>query len=221
MGAGPGSANENVGLDAVGTPPLPEGFGLDGFFLAAGFFAGAGLEGFELGFFVVGFFVGAVLCWDGRWTLPAPRGCGGCGGCAGFLVVLVLDGVVEEVVPGVVEVVDGVVVLLVVGVELHDSVSLWTGPVTGSGIADSGVFGGTSTVKLTFWPPTRVTVTTHVSADATGTSASPSSVSMDAAVANATTSFRLLNKVALSPPANWRAHVRESRVQSAARQGRY
>src|SRR5207248_7488148 len=127
-------------------------------------------------------------------------------------VVLVVDGVVvEEVVLGVVEVVEGVVVLLVVGVELHDSVTLWTGPVTGSLIADSGVFGGTSTVKLTFWPLSSVTVTTHVSAEATGTSAIPNSPSSDAAVATATTSFRLLNKVALTPPANRRAHVGESR----------
>jgi hypothetical protein len=117
--------------------------------------------------------------------------------------VVVVDGVVVEVLLGLVDVVDGVVVLLDVGVPEHDSLTFWIAPVTGSLIEDSGVFGGTLTVKLCFWPPTRVTVTTHVSAEATGTAAKPSTVRTDAA---ATISFRLMDKVALSPPAEPASH---------------
>lgn len=119
-----------------------------------------------------------------------------------LVVVVVVDGVVVEVELEVVDVVDGVV-LVVVGVEVQDSVSPATGPVIGSLIEDSGVLGGTSTVKLTFWPLTSVTVTTHESAEAAGSPAIPNSVSSDAAVATAPNSFRLLNTntLALSPPA--------------------
>ncbi len=115
------------------------------------------------------------------------------------VVVLVVDGVVVEV--GVFVDVVGVVVVVVVGVEVQFSVTPATGPVTGSLIEESGVFGGTFTVKSTVWPPTNVTVTTHVSAEAAGIPTMPSSVRSDAAVAIATTSFRLLNTLALSPPA--------------------
>jgi hypothetical protein len=54
----------------------------------------------------------------------------------------------EVVVPGVVLVVVGVVVVEVD--DVHDSVTDATGPVTGSGIEDRGVPGGTLTVKLSF-----------------------------------------------------------------------
>ena len=91
--------------------------------------------------------------------------------------------------------------VVVVGVEAQLSLTACTGPVTGSLIADNGVPGATFTVKLTFWPPTSVTVTTQVSAEATGIAAMPKIASSDPAVATATTSFRLLNTVALTPPA--------------------
>jgi hypothetical protein len=113
-------------------------------------------------------------------------------------VVVVVPGDFVVVLDGVVEVVDGVVVL--VGVDVQDSVTPETGPVTGSLIEDSGVFGGTSTVKLTFWPLTSVTVTTHVSAEAAGSPARPNSTSVDTADAIAILSFRLLNTVSLAPP---------------------
>jgi hypothetical protein len=74
------------------------------------------------------------------------------------VVDVVVD--VEVVVVLVVEVVVGVVV----GVDVHDSDSAATGPVTGSGIADRGVPGGTLTTKVCFCPVTRVTVTVQVSA---------------------------------------------------------
>jgi hypothetical protein len=138
IGAGPGSANENVGFDAVGTPSLPVLFGL-GFGLL-GFF------GLGLGF-VAGFFLAGVGCLDGCSTFTGPRARGG-----PAAVVVVVDGlvvVVEEevdVVEGVVvEVVNGIVVEVVGGA--HDSVTLAMVPVTGSGIDDTGVPGGTSTTK--------------------------------------------------------------------------
>jgi hypothetical protein len=84
--------------------------------------------------------------------------------------VVVVDDVDVEVVPGEVVVLGAVVE--VVGVEVHDSVTAWTGPVTGNLIDDSGVPGGTLTVKFIFCPPTSVTVTTHVSAEAVGTAVS-------------------------------------------------
>jgi hypothetical protein len=190
-------------LDAVGTPPWPAGFGLEGCFFVFGFdFELLGLE-LDDCFFLDGCFE-ELWCCDGFCTFAGARVCGGCEGDLPDVVVVLCDFVVVEL--GLVEVVDGVVVLLVVGVEVQDSVTPATGPDTGSLIDDRGVFGGTSTVKLTFWPPTRVTVTTHVSAEAVGRPARPNSVSADTADAIATTSFRLLNTMALSPPAKRRAH---------------
>jgi hypothetical protein len=177
---------------------------LDGFLVLGFDFEDPGFE-LEGCFFLEGCFAG-VWCCEGFCTFAGARVCGGCDDeDLGVLVVVVVvlgDLVVEL---GV-EVVDGVVVLLVVGVEVQDSVTPATGPDTGSLIDDRGVFGGTSTVKLTFWPPTSVTVTTQVSAEAAGMPASPNSVSADTADAIATTSFRLLNTVALSPPARRRLH---------------
>lgn len=90
---------------------------------------------------------------------------------------------------------------MVVGVEEQDSETDCTGPVTGSLMDERGVPGATLTVKLTFWPPTSVTVTTQVSAEAVGSAAIPQKASDDAIVTTATTSFRLLNTVVyLLPP---------------------
>jgi hypothetical protein len=77
---------------------------------------------------------------------------------------------VVEVVDGddlVVEVVDGVLVVVGAGA-VHDSDSLTTGAFTGSGIEETGVPGVTLTVNCMCWPVARVTVITHVSADAGG-----------------------------------------------------
>jgi hypothetical protein len=57
--------------------------------------------------------------------------------------------------------------------DAHDSVSDSTGRLSGSGILESGVPSGTFTVNLYCSPPRSVTVSTHVSADATGIAARP------------------------------------------------
>lgn len=179
-GAGPGIENEKVGFDGVGTPPVPvEGVGLVCFFELC--FCVLGFLGF-LGFLEL---FGAAWC-DGCWTLL-------------FGVVDVGWGVLCDVV-----VVDDVVVvvlddvdvelgvLVVVGVDEQDSETDWIGPVTGKWIEDSGVPGGTLTVNASFAPPTRVTVTTHVSAEALGSAAIPETASAAAAATN-TKTFRLLS----------------------------
>ena len=103
--------------------------------------------------------------------------------------------VVVDVFEGVVDVVLGVVVVLE-EVGEHDSVTPATAPVTGSLIDDSGVPGGTLTVKFTFWPPTSVTVIRQLSAEAAGRSPIAPRPKTDPAVAIATNSFRLVNTVA-------------------------
>ena len=128
-------------------------------------------------------FFGAEWC-EGCWTL------------LDGVVVFVGGGVLCEVVVVVDVVVDDEVVLgvvlVVVGVDEHDSVTDWTGPVAGRWIEDSGVPGGTFTVNVSLAPPTSVTVTTHVSAEALGSAAIPGTASAVAA-ATATKSFRLLS----------------------------
>ena len=115
-------------------------------------------------------------------------------------VDVVVDVDVGEVVLDVVEDdVDAGVVVLVVGL-WHDSVSFRTYPVTGSWIDDSGVPGGTLTVKWRTVPPSSVTVITHVSAEAAGTGVTTPAASTVTAVASATFSLPLLNTVALLLP---------------------
>lgn len=183
-GAGPGSEKENVGLDGVGTPPDPvPGAGLVVFF----FFL-------ELCFRVCGFLDLEPVALFGRFFFGA-EWCEGCWTLLDGVVVFVGGGVLCEVVVVVDVVVDDVVlgvVLVVVGVEEHDSVTDWTGPVAGRWIEDSGVPGGTFTVNVSLAPPTSVTVTTHVSAEALGSAAIPGTASAVAA-ATATKSFRLLS----------------------------
>ena len=121
----------------------------------------------------------------------------------------------------VVEVVLGEVVVLgavldVVGVEEQDSVTFWTGPVTGNLIEDRGVPGGTLTVKFIVCPPTSVTVTTQVSAEAVGSAASPHTASDPTVATTTTNSFRLLSTMALllPPSACARRICRDARRQS-------
>lgn len=71
-----------------------------------------------------------------------------------------------DVVPGVVVVGVVDVPVVVAGVEEQDSETLATGTVTGSGIEESGVPGGTLTVKESVWPVVVLTVTTQESARA-------------------------------------------------------
>jgi hypothetical protein len=82
--------------------------------------------------------------------------------------VVAVAGAAVDVVPGAVVV--GVVEVGVVplSADEQDSDTEATGSFTGSGIDDSGVPGGTLTVKVSVWPPATVTETTHVSACAAG-----------------------------------------------------
>jgi hypothetical protein len=91
-------------------------------------------------------------------------------------------------------------------VEEHDSVTLATGIVTGSDREDSGVPGATFTVNVTFPPSTVVTVTTQVSAEATGIAAIPDTASAQP-VTSATRRFRLLNTLAYPFPPDVRRNV--------------
>jgi hypothetical protein len=171
-GAGPGNANEKVGFAAVGTP-----------------FAARGGWGFATAPVCVlvtmrverpapGLAAGRLLWRDGRWVLPGPLGFGG----ELELVLVVL--------------VDVVVVVAEVVVEEQDSVTDATPTLTGSEIEERGVPGGTSTLKVKVCPSVVLTVITHVSADATGIAAIAMTASTAPAIATATKSFRLLNKVA-------------------------
>jgi hypothetical protein len=66
------------------------------------------------------------------------------------------------------------VVVEVVGAGVHDSDTLATGSLIGRFKSDSGVPGAASTLNESVAPPTRLTVTTQGSADASGSHARPS-----------------------------------------------
>ena len=109
-------------------------------------------------------------------------------------VELVVDGLVvdELVVDGLV--VDGLVVdepVVVAGPQLI--VSEATTPWIGSDSDETGVPAGTSTGKVNCCPPSRITVTVHALAEASGIAASPRMISADVTAA---ISFRLPNTVA-------------------------
>ncbi|HUO73425.1 MAG TPA: hypothetical protein VMU39_21830 [Solirubrobacteraceae bacterium] len=76
---------------------------------------------------------------------------------------------------------------------MHVSVSLAITPVIGSWIADSGVPGGTSTLNVSVCPVSMVTVRTHASADAAGSSAMACTASSEPTVASKAVSFRRPN----------------------------
>ena len=153
IGAAPGSANEKVGFDDVGVPPVPR---RDGVFV-----------GLVVGLVVLPlpplplpppvFLPEPPPLWvDGCWLVPGPVGLGG------FWWVVVLE--LEELV--LVDVV--VVVVVVVDEEEDDELGVWQdsetltiGSVTGRFSADTGVPGGTFTLKVSVWPPATLTVTTH------------------------------------------------------------
>jgi hypothetical protein len=102
---------------------------------------------------------------------------------------LVVDGlVVDELV------VDGLVVdepVVVAGPQLI--VSETTTPWIGSDSDETGVPAGTSTGKVNCCPPSRITVTVHALAEASGIAASPRMITADVTAA---ISFRLPNTVA-------------------------
>jgi hypothetical protein len=119
-------------------------------------------------------------------------------GVFGFGVVVV--GVVRPL-DGVVEVEVVVVGVVFVEPELlcdgQDSLTFWTGP--GRLSEDTGAPGGSWKVRT--FPVSSVTVTVQSAAEAVGNAATPDTTSAVPADANATLSFRRVNKVALSPPA--------------------
>jgi hypothetical protein len=160
-GAGPGSANEKVGLAGVGTPG-PVGPVLAGDF---GFLA----------FLVLALLV--RLCVVVVTVLPAPlwslpvvleelR-------FVGFLLpfpddelgvvdvlVVEVDVVLDVVVVGVVGVVTVTVgVVLVLG--WQEAVTFWTGPMPAGTSCEGGVPGGALTMKVSVCPLSKVTVTVH------------------------------------------------------------
>jgi hypothetical protein len=219
IGAAPGSANEKVGLAGVGTPlGVRGGGGVGGVFALFGFLPFLGAAGWLTllpawavpGLSVVGF------C-----PLPGPELLIVVVGVVGCLVVLVPDvlcdgfglPVVEvevEVEVGVelgvdvdVEVVGAGVVVVTVAAGVvavaggHDSDTLVIGRFTGSGSELGGVPGATFW-KVKVWPPATVIVTVHPSADALGSAARPSTVTIEATVTAAILSFRVFNTVAYS-----------------------
>lgn len=105
-----------------------------------------------------------------RWEEPGWC-CGAADGAGGGAFDVDVDGGGDAGGGGAaVPVVDGGVV----PTGAHDSAIPTTGSETGSDNDDSGVPGGTSTVKFSFTPPAMVTVTVHDCAPAlAGTAASP------------------------------------------------
>lgn len=140
IGAGPGSANENVGFDGVGTPLLlVAGWLLDGLGVGLGFDWGFGLGfgaglGLEVDFGLPGW-AGEVLWCEGGCTVPVLVVLGG-GCCEVEVDVVGVEVVVDVVGVELVSVVDvDVVGVDVVGVEVevdvvpddgvHDTHLIW------------------------------------------------------------------------------------------------
>jgi hypothetical protein len=85
----------------------------------------------------------------------------------------------------------------------HCSLSEATGPVMGRPIAEMGVPGATLTLKTRVWPPTRVTVTVHASADAVGIAARAMAMKIAPAMASTANSLRRPLTVAPLRPSRW------------------
>jgi hypothetical protein len=221
IGAGPGSANEKLGLAAVGTPLLVVGGGgVGGFdalgFLALGFF-GLGWGAEELWFRLLPAFEVPEFNFVGFWLLVGLFGAGLLDGWCVVLVwvelvdergglglwVGVLDVEVELEVEVEVEVVvcGCVVVTVAAGVVAvtggHDSDTLVICRPAGTGSELGGVPGATFW-NVNVWPPATVTVTVQPSAEAVGSTARPSTVTREATVTATILSFRLLNTLAYS-----------------------
>ncbi|MGZ4307549.1 MAG: hypothetical protein ACXVEW_13030 [Solirubrobacteraceae bacterium] len=207
IGAGPGSANEKLGFEGVGTPPVVRWGGGDEllFFFFFLFFPDEFPDPLDPT-------VPAGAGWlDGRWDLPGELGFGA--------VVVDVVGVVDEGVdcelpePPVVVVCEPVVVplgVLVVGVLVVGTGVGTLGVVTGGGHTleinvapgGSGAPGGSWS---TTWPVAVWTVTVQLAADATGIAASPITVANEATAVTAILSFRLPNTLGfVLPPSTTR-----------------
>lgn len=228
MGAGPGSAKENVGLAGVGTPLLVlVGAGAGGVFFFLGVFGFLGFLGFlgGLGFF--GF--GAVGCaplfgggelpgfvWEGCCPLPFPGPLlpADWGGFDLIVVVGVLEVVVveDELWDGVgFEVVDvevevevvspvAVVVVVVMVPPLFEGHD-WTILVIGRFTGsgnEPGRVPGGTFSKVYVLPPATVIATLQPAAEALGIAPRPRTATTEPQVKAAIFSFRLLTTVAYS-----------------------
>ena len=215
-GAGPGSANEKVGLAGVGTPgpvgPVVAGdFGVLPFLVLA--------LPVRLCVVVVSVLPAPLwslpvvleeLCFVG-FLLPFPDDELGVVDVLVVEVDVVLDVVVVVVVVDVVGVVTGTVgVVLVLG--WQEAVTFWTGPMPAGTSCEGGVPGGALTMKVSVCPLSRVTVTVHWSAEAVGNAATAIVTSANAKLVAPIFSLRLLDTVSyLLPPRPMRHLPRRNR----------
>ncbi len=119
---------------------------------------------------------------------------------------------VEVVGAGVVAVTVAAGVVAVAGGHDQDGAPTICAP-GGSGSEDTGVPDGTFW-NVNVWPPRIVITTVQPSADASGSAARPSTVTMDAMVTAAMVSVRLLNTVAYSSRGMPRANLSQLRSKS-------
>jgi hypothetical protein len=219
IGAGPGTENEKVGFDGVGTPFFAVGAG--------------GFDEVEVVVEVLGplapvllFVVGPLapvlpvvfepldplvppLC-----LLPEPVGCE-----EDDEPVVVLEDEDEDDEPlDPLDPLDPLEPLGpdgVVDVGAHDADTLFTGPTPAGTIDEAGVPDGTLTLNDSVCPVSSVTVTVHWSAEAVGIAAIPKIANTEAAVNAAVFSFRRINNVTrLLPP--WASRVPRCSVDAHA-----
>jgi hypothetical protein len=183
IAAGPGSENEKVGLAGVGAPPLVV--------------VAVGLLELEEVLVVLVEVLPPPGCEDGCSGEPGPVVCGARVVLVRVVEVEVLDREERELALELELELEVVVEdeVVVEGAAAQVSLSEAIPTLTGSEIDDRGVPGGTLTVKVSFWPVMVVTVTTHVSASATGIAARASTANTALTVPRATTILRLFNTV--------------------------
>ena len=147
------------------------------------------------------------------WGRVALLSFGGPAGLPGAGCGVVVVGVVGVV--GVVEVAGVVDVFVVVCGTAHDSETEVTGPVTGRLSAETGVPGGTSTVKTTGGPLCTLTVTVHCWAEADGSETSAVPPAATAAMHTTARRLRVLSTIgSLLRPSD--VSVRDVRHPAAA-----
>jgi hypothetical protein len=210
IGAGPGSANEKLGFDGVGTPLEVRCGGGDAglvafFFLFCLFFCLPD-ELFEPPEPTV---PAGARCLDGRWDLPGDVGLGAV--CVG----VVDDGVVFDLPPeppGVVVVcvlLVGLVGVLVVGVVVVGVVDVGGG---GHTLEISVVPGGSGAPAGSWtcstWPVAVLTVTVQSAAEAMGIAAKPITVPNEATAVTTILSLRVFNTIGfVLPPSPTRMSI--------------
>jgi hypothetical protein len=203
IGAGPGTENEKLGFDAVGTPFFAVGAG--------------GFDEVEVVVEVLGP-VGPVWppllgpvgpVWPpvlgpvGPLVPPLrlPPEPLGCEEEDDEPVVVLEEDEDDEPLDPV-----GPVGLVDVGGGAQDADTLFTGPTPAGTICEAGVPGGTLTLNDSVCPVSSVTVTVHWSAEAVGIAAIPRIATTEAAAKAAVFSFLLLNNLTSLLPA-WASNV--------------